>query len=53
MTNQIGLRAQGSVADMIFRKVLKISKATNKKFTEGQILNFVQSDTQQLQMMSN
>lgn len=37
---------------MIFRKIFKISKATNKKFTEGQIINFIQQDAQQLQMLA-
>ena len=37
---------------MIYDKVFKISSATNKKFDQGQLVNFVQVDALKLQMLS-
>ena len=33
---------------MIYDKLLKISPATNKEFTQGDIINFIQVDSKQI-----
>ena len=33
---------------MIYQKALKISNATNKKFTQGEIINFMQIDSEKI-----
>ena len=43
-----GRRASNSVIAFIYQKYSRISNATNKDFSSGQIVNFVQVDAQRL-----
>ena len=37
----IGVRSTNAMIALIYEKQLKISSATNKKFTQGEIVNFI------------
>ena len=40
----IGVKSSNALVAMIFRKQLKLSPATNKAFSMGEVVNFVQVD---------
>mmetsp|Transcript_21329 Transcript_21329/g.33007 ORF Transcript_21329/g.33007 Transcript_21329/m.33007 type:complete len:227 (+) Transcript_21329:396-1076(+) len=44
----IGVRSTNCLIHLIYKKQLRVSAATNKKFASGQIVNFVQVDAEQL-----
>ena len=46
-----GSKATNALSALIFNKTLKISAATNKKFSLGQIVNFVQADALRMQFL--
>ena len=48
----IGIKSTNALIALIYRKQLKISSATNKKFSQGEIVNFVQVDSRKMQMLS-
>ena len=37
----IGVKSTNALVAMIFKKQLKLSSATNKSFSQGEIVNFV------------
>jgi uncharacterized membrane protein len=45
----IGVKSSNALVAMIFRKQLKLSPATNKAFSMGEVVNFVQVDAQKVQ----
>jgi len=45
---KVGARAQNMLVAMIYRKHSKISDATNKEFEQGEIVNFVQVDSDRI-----
>lgn len=44
----LGDKAFGSMIALIYKKTLKISPATNKEFSQGEIINFIQVDSEKL-----
>ena len=44
----VGIRASVSVCSLIYKKHSHISNATNKDFSQGEIVNFVQVDSERL-----
>ncbi len=40
----IGVKQSNALVALIYRKQLKLSAATNKKFSQGEVVNFVQVD---------
>ena len=48
----LGARSTGSLVTLIYKKQLKLSNASNKKFDQGQIINFIQTDANKLQWLS-
>ena len=40
----IGINSTNALMAMVYKKQLRVSNATNKKFDSGQIINFVQTD---------
>lgn len=40
----IGVKSTNALISYIYKKQLKVSSATNKKFSQGEIVNFVQVD---------
>ena len=44
----LGARAYTGVVSIIYNKVLKCSSATNKAFTQGEIINFIQVDASKI-----
>eukprot|EP00347_Sterkiella_histriomuscorum_P019725 403340529 len=48
----IGVRSTNALISMIYKKILKVSSATNKKFSNGEIVNFIQVDAQKLNIIS-
>ena len=44
----MGIRAAMSVCAVIYKKHSQISNATNKSFSQGEIVNFVQVDSLRL-----
>lgn len=44
----IGVRSTNALIAMIYQKQLKLTAATNKQFSSGEIVNFVQVDSEQL-----
>jgi hypothetical protein len=46
--NMIGAKSTNAVIALIYDKQLKLSPATNKDFTQGEIFTFVQADATQL-----
>ena len=48
-----GCKSTNAMIAMIYDKTFKISSATNKKFTQGQLVNFVQVDALKLQFLSS
>ena len=52
LTKMTGNKATNALSALIFNKTLRISTATNKKFSLGQIVNFVQSDAVRMQILT-
>lgn len=48
----IGVQSTNAMVALIYTKELKVSSATNKRFTQGEIVNFVQVDAQKMQLIS-
>ena len=48
----IGINAKHGVVGVIYDKVLKISQATNKKFSQGEIINFINVDAEKISNIS-
>jgi len=48
----VGANSTGALIALIYKKQLLLSNASNKKFDSGQIVNFVQTDAQQLAWLS-
>lgn len=44
----LGVRTKNAISQMIYEKTLKISNASNKKFTEAEIINFIQIDSDKI-----
>lgn len=48
----IGINSTNALIGLIYEKQLRMSSATNKQFTTGEIINFVQTDAQKLFFLS-
>lgn len=48
----IAAQATCSLSGLIFEKNLRVSSATNKQFKTGEIVNFLQADTQKLYLIA-
>ena len=48
----VGIKSTNALVAMIFEKQFKISSATNKRFTTGEMVNFVQVDSMKMQWLS-
>ena len=48
----IGCKQTNAMVSMIYEKQFKITSATNKRFSSGEMVNFVQVDAMKLQMFS-
>ena len=46
--NLIGLKSHAAMVSIIYKKCLRISSATNKEFSKGEIVNFIQVDAERL-----
>lgn len=44
----IGVVSTNALVALIFDKITKISSATNKKFDQGELINFIQVDAKKL-----
>jgi hypothetical protein len=44
----IGAKSTNNLISLVYQKQLRLSQATNKKFGHGEIVNFVQVDSEQL-----
>lgn len=44
-----GVKLQNAVIAMLYRKQLKLSSATNKSFSSGEVVNFIQVDAAKIQ----
>ena len=49
----IGSKATNALSALIFNKSLRVSQATNKNFSLGQIVNFVQVDAVKMQLLAS
>jgi len=49
----LGTKSTNALIGFIYEKLLKLSAATNKNFTNGEIITFVQVDAQKLQYLSS
>ena len=48
----LGTKSVNGVVAMIFNKSLRLSSATNKVFSQGEIVNFMQVDAPKIQMIA-
>ena len=48
----IGINAKHGIVGIIYNKVLKISQATNKQFSQGEIMNFINVDAEKISNIS-
>ena len=48
----IGTKAYGAIVSTIYSKILRVSPATNKEFTQGQIINFIQVDSEKVSQVA-
>ena len=48
----IGVKSTNAMISLIYQKQLKISSSGNKKFSQGEIVNFIQVDAQKMQLIS-
>ena len=48
----IGTKAYGAMVSTIYSKILRVSPATNKEFTQGQIINFIQVDSEKVSQVA-
>ena len=44
----VGVVSSNTLVAVIFDKITKISSATNKKFDQGELINFIQVDAKKL-----
>lgn len=51
--NMIGTKSTNALIGLIYQKQLKVSPATNKTFTNGEIVTFVQVDAQKMNYLAN
>ena len=49
----IGINAKHGVIGMVYDKVLKTSQSTNKKFSQGEIINFINVDVEKVTNVSS
>ncbi|CAI2361005.1 unnamed protein product [Moneuplotes crassus] len=49
---QLGSKCSAGLIALIYDKALKISSSTNKKFTQGEIVNFIQVDAKKIIMFA-
>lgn len=49
----LAAKSSNALIGLIYKKQFKLSAATNKKFTSGEIINFVQSDATKLFWLSS
>ena len=50
--NMLGIKSTNALKGLIYKKQLRMSNATNKQFSTGEIINFVQSDAPMLYWLS-
>mmetsp|Transcript_42714 Transcript_42714/g.50012 ORF Transcript_42714/g.50012 Transcript_42714/m.50012 type:complete len:99 (-) Transcript_42714:865-1161(-) len=48
LQNLLGDQAFSSVISLIYNKTLRISSATNKEFSQGEIINFIEVDADKI-----
>jgi len=48
----LGIKSTNALKGLIYKKQLRMSNATNKQFSTGEIINFVQSDAPMLYWLS-
>jgi ATP-binding cassette, subfamily C (CFTR/MRP), member 2 len=44
----LGIRANHGLVSLIYEKILRLSSATNKEFSQGEIINFIDVDVEQI-----
>lgn len=44
----VGIQSANALMGLVYNKIFKISNASNKNFSSGEIVNFVQVDSQKL-----
>ena len=49
----LAVKCSHGVVSLIYEKVLKISSATNKEFTQGEIINFINVDVSKIDQVAN
>jgi ABC-type transport system involved in cytochrome bd biosynthesis fused ATPase/permease subunit len=50
--NMLGIKSTNALKGLIYKKQLRMSNATNKKYSTGEVINFVQSDAPMLYWLS-
>ena len=48
-----GVQTTNAMVAIIYDKMFKISKATNKKYAQGQLVNFIQVDAVKMQFLAS
>ena len=49
----VGINARHGITGMIYDKALKISQSTNKRFSHGEIINFINIDVEKIKSISS
>ncbi len=48
----IGVKSTNALIAMIYEKQLRVTTATNKKFSSGEMINFIQVDAVKMQLLA-
>lgn len=48
----IGVKSTNALIAMIYEKQLRVTSATNKKFSSGEMINFIQVDAVKMQLLA-
>ena len=52
MQGILGAKAYTGVVGLWYNKILRVSSATNKAFTQGEIINFIQVDASKIEFLA-
>ena len=44
----LGVKVKNAILHMVYHKIFKISNASNKTFSEGEVVNFLQTDVDKI-----
>ena len=50
--SMLGAKAHSALISIIYRKILKVTPSSNKQFSQGEIINFIEVDSEKIQELA-